>query len=184
MDDQYRTMYLLDLVQIVKSVEREDRDSGHHPEGACKCAFKNQSGNRAAGCQVGCRTAPHRAPKCNDLGRLDMFGLHQKVVSCIFIVVSMAFSGLALARAVALIVICQDGKSSGPYSLQKRLIVADVFGISVAEENCKGCVWIRQVCCGYLGSIRTREFQNRSVFPISSLLWLKNQLFGEKNRYK
>jgi hypothetical protein len=70
-----------------------------------------------------------------------------------------------------------------PYSFQKRLIVTDVFSISVAKENCKSCVWIRQVCCGYLRSIRTREFQDRSVIPISSLLWLKNQLFGEEDRH-
>src|ERR1019366_6755535 len=71
-----------------------------------------------------------------------------------------------------------------PLFVPKEAHVTDVFGISVAKENRKRCVWIRQVCCGYLRSLRTREFQDRSVIPISSRLWLENQSFRKKDRHE
>ena len=50
-------------MQIVEPVERENCDSGDYPEGTRERAFKNQSCNRAAGCQIGGWTAPQKSPE-------------------------------------------------------------------------------------------------------------------------
>src|SRR5215470_8304820 len=76
MDDQHRTMYCLYLAQVVKLIERQDRDSSHHPERARKCAFKNQSRNWAARRQVSRWAASHRAAECDDSARLNVQRFH------------------------------------------------------------------------------------------------------------
>jgi len=59
-------------------------------------------------------------------------------------------------------------------------IVADVLGISVAEEDSKSRVRIRQVHRGNLRPIRTAEFQDRSTVPVSRLLRRKISLSEKK----
>src|SRR5215471_13565623 len=96
----------------------------------------------------------------------------------------MAFGRLAVARSVALVVVRENCKPSGTQLFQDWRIVADVLGISVAEEDSKSRVRIRQVHRGNLRPIRTAEFQDRSTVSVSRLLGPKNQPLGEEDRHK